>query len=93
MKLLFDLFPVLLFFLAYMGGKRAPETASALVGGALMQFIGGDAVFVFGYQRFCPEMSSTNFLYFPCCRARNARARSSDGQMPLASPSAWDDFT
>ena len=38
MKLLFDLFPVLLFFLAYMGGKRAPETASALVGGALGAF-------------------------------------------------------
>jgi intracellular septation protein len=37
-KLLFDLFPVLLFFLAYMGGKRAPETASALVGGALGAF-------------------------------------------------------
>jgi len=34
-KLLFDLFPVLLFFLAYMAGKRAPETASTLVGGAL----------------------------------------------------------
>ena len=35
MKLLFDLFPVLLFFLAYMGGKRAPDAAAAVVGGAL----------------------------------------------------------
>ena len=44
MKLLFDLFPVLLFFLAYMAGKRAPETASALVGGALGVFGAGSEV-------------------------------------------------
>lgn len=44
MKLLFDLFPVLLFFLAYMAGKRAPETASALVGGALGALGAGSAV-------------------------------------------------
>jgi len=43
-KLLFDLFPVLLFFLAYMAGKRAPETASALVGGALGALGAGSAV-------------------------------------------------
>jgi intracellular septation protein len=35
MKLLFDLFPVLLFFLAYSLGKRTPDTAASLVGGAL----------------------------------------------------------
>jgi intracellular septation protein len=35
MKLLFDMFPVLLFFLAYMGGKQAPETAMGLVAGLL----------------------------------------------------------
>jgi len=35
MKLLFDLFPVLLFFLAYSLGKRAPDTAAAAVGGVL----------------------------------------------------------
>jgi len=35
MKLLFDLFPVVLFFVAYSLGKRAPETAAAAVGGAL----------------------------------------------------------
>ena len=31
MKVLFDLFPVILFFLAYTGAKRAPETAAAVV--------------------------------------------------------------
>jgi intracellular septation protein len=31
MKLLFDMFPVVLFFLAYSGGKQAPESATALV--------------------------------------------------------------
>jgi intracellular septation protein len=31
MKVLFDLFPVLLFFLAYTGAKRAPDTASSIV--------------------------------------------------------------
>jgi intracellular septation protein len=35
LKLLFDLFPVLLFFAAYMGGKRAPDLAAAVVGGTL----------------------------------------------------------
>jgi intracellular septation protein len=35
MKLLFDLFPVVLFFLAYSLGKRAPDTAAAVVGGVL----------------------------------------------------------
>jgi intracellular septation protein len=35
MKLLFDLFPVALFFLAYSLGKRAPEAAAAAVGGVL----------------------------------------------------------
>jgi intracellular septation protein len=35
MKLLFDLFPVVLFFVAYSLGKRAPDTAAAAVGGAL----------------------------------------------------------
>jgi intracellular septation protein len=35
MKLLFDLFPVLLFFLAYSLGKRAPESAAAAVGSVL----------------------------------------------------------
>ena len=35
MKLFFDLFPVILFFLAYMGGKRAPEAATAVVSGLL----------------------------------------------------------
>jgi intracellular septation protein len=35
MKLLFDLFPVLLFFLAYSLGKRTPDTAASVVGGAL----------------------------------------------------------
>ncbi|HEY7758520.1 MAG TPA: septation protein A [Burkholderiales bacterium] len=35
MKLLFDLFPVLLFFLAYSLGKHAPDTAAAAVGGVL----------------------------------------------------------
>jgi len=31
MKVLFDLFPVLLFFLAYTGAKRVPDTASSIV--------------------------------------------------------------
>jgi intracellular septation protein len=35
MKLLFDLFPVILFFLAYTAGKRAPEVAGGLVAGLL----------------------------------------------------------
>jgi intracellular septation protein len=35
MKLLFDMFPVLLFFLAYMGGKQVPEAARGLVAGLL----------------------------------------------------------
>jgi intracellular septation protein len=35
MKLLFDLFPVILFFAAYTAGKRAPDTATALVSGLL----------------------------------------------------------
>jgi intracellular septation protein len=35
MKLLFDLFPVLLFFLAYSLGKRTPDMAASLVGGVL----------------------------------------------------------
>jgi intracellular septation protein len=35
MKLLFDLFPVILFFLAYAGAKRMPDTASAWVSGLL----------------------------------------------------------
>lgn len=41
MKLLFDLFPVILFFLAYEGAKRVPETAVALIGG-LLGGIGAD---------------------------------------------------
>jgi intracellular septation protein len=35
LKLLFDLFPVLLFFVAYTGGKRAPDAAAAVLSGAL----------------------------------------------------------
>jgi len=35
MKVLFDLFPVLLFFIAYTGAKRAPDTASAMVSSLL----------------------------------------------------------
>jgi intracellular septation protein len=35
MKVLFDLFPVVLFFLAYTGAKRAPEAAAAVVSGLL----------------------------------------------------------
>jgi intracellular septation protein len=35
MKLIFDLFPVILFFLAYTAGKRAPETATTMVSGLL----------------------------------------------------------
>jgi len=34
MKVLFDLFPVILFFLAYTGAKRAPEGAAALLSSA-----------------------------------------------------------
>jgi intracellular septation protein len=35
MKVLFDLFPVILFFVAYTGAKRAPDAASALVSNLL----------------------------------------------------------
>ena len=35
MKVLFDLFPVILFFLAYSGAKRAPEAAAAVVSSLL----------------------------------------------------------
>jgi len=35
MKVLFDLFPVLLFFVAYTGAKHAPDTASAVVSSLL----------------------------------------------------------
>ena len=35
MKVLFDLFPVLLFFVAYTGAKHAPDTASAIVSSLL----------------------------------------------------------
>jgi intracellular septation protein len=35
MKLLFDMFPVVLFFLAYTAGKQVPETTHALVAGLL----------------------------------------------------------
>jgi intracellular septation protein len=35
MKVLFDLLPVILFFVAYTGAKRAPETASAIVSSLL----------------------------------------------------------
>jgi intracellular septation protein len=35
MKLLFDLFPVILFFLAYTAGKRAPDAATGIVSGLL----------------------------------------------------------
>ena len=35
MKVLFDLFPVILFFLAYTGAKRVPETAAAVVSSLL----------------------------------------------------------
>jgi intracellular septation protein len=35
MKLIFDLFPVILFFVAYSAGKRTPDTASALISGLL----------------------------------------------------------
>jgi intracellular septation protein len=35
MKVLFDLFPVILFFIAYTGAKHAPDTASALVSSLL----------------------------------------------------------
>ena len=42
MKLLFDLFPVILFFLAYMAGKRAPDAATGLVS-QLLAAIGAGA--------------------------------------------------
>jgi intracellular septation protein len=35
MKVLFDLFPVILFFVAYTGAKRAPDTAAAIVSSLL----------------------------------------------------------
>jgi len=35
MKVLFDLFPVILFFLAYTGAKRAPEAAASVVSSLL----------------------------------------------------------
>ncbi len=35
MKVLFDLFPVILFFLAYTGAKRVPDTASSIVSSLL----------------------------------------------------------
>jgi intracellular septation protein len=35
MKVLFDLFPVILFFLAYTGAKRAPDAASSIVSSLL----------------------------------------------------------
>jgi intracellular septation protein len=35
MKLIFDLFPVILFFLAYTAGKRAPDTAGAAISALL----------------------------------------------------------
>jgi intracellular septation protein len=44
MKLLFDLFPVILFFLAYAGGKRAPDTAAALISGLLASLGAGSQV-------------------------------------------------
>ncbi len=40
MKLLFAMFPVLLFFLAYTGGKQAPEASHTLVAG-LLAALGG----------------------------------------------------
>ncbi len=46
MKLLFDMFPVVLFFLAYTAGKHAPETAHALVAGLLGAATGMAAVSV-----------------------------------------------
>ncbi|HZP89271.1 MAG TPA: septation protein A [Burkholderiales bacterium] len=42
MKLLFDLFPVILFFLAYAGAKRAPETAGHWLS-ALLAIVGADS--------------------------------------------------
>lgn len=44
MKLLFDLFPVILFFLAYMLGKRAPETATSVVSSLLGALGAGGAI-------------------------------------------------
>ncbi len=46
MKVLFDLFPVILFFVAYTGAKRAPETASAIVSGLLGALGAGASVAV-----------------------------------------------
>jgi intracellular septation protein len=42
MKLLFDMFPVVLFFLAYTAGKHAPQGTHALVAGLLGTFGGAD---------------------------------------------------
>jgi intracellular septation protein len=44
MKVLFDLFPVILFFVAYTGAKRAPDTAAAIVSGLLAALGFGTAV-------------------------------------------------
>ena len=45
MKLLFDMFPVVLFFLAYTAGKQAPEGTAALIAGLLgAAGAGADAV-------------------------------------------------
>jgi len=46
MKVLFDLFPVILFFVAYTAAKRAPETASAIVSGLLGALGAGASVAV-----------------------------------------------
>jgi intracellular septation protein len=46
MKVLFDLFPVILFFVAYTGAKRAPETASAIVSSLLGALGAGASVSV-----------------------------------------------
>lgn len=43
MKVLFDLFPVILFFVAYTGAKRVPETASAIVS-SLLGALGAGAI-------------------------------------------------
>jgi len=42
MKLLFDLFPVILFFLAYSGAKRVPDASAALVASALTAIGAGE---------------------------------------------------
>ncbi|HTS52707.1 MAG TPA: septation protein A [Burkholderiales bacterium] len=44
MKVLFDLFPVILFFLAYTGAKRAPDTAASVVSSLLGGLGAGGAV-------------------------------------------------